>query len=57
MNGLQLLKTDRFDEGVAMAAIVRRATEIRHKEMESLANLITSKVVEAWNKGKKAGGQ
>lgn len=55
MNGLHVLRTTDFAESVALAATVQRASEIRYKDLEHLANLITDKLVKAWNDGQKKG--
>jgi hypothetical protein len=42
-------------EIIVKSAAIRRGHEIRAEEYEHLANLITSKVVKAWNDGQKKG--
>lgn len=40
-------------ESIIMSAAVRRGSEMREKEQEHLADMITNRVVKAWNDGQK----
>lgn len=40
-----------MEQGIFLGTVVRRAYEMRMDELEHLADRITVKVVEAWNKG------
>lgn len=37
---------------IVLSSAVRRAYELRQKEQEHLADMITSKIVKAWNEGR-----
>lgn len=48
-----MVRTSSFEEAVLLSMAATRADEIRREEREELAEMITAKISEAWNKGQK----
>lgn len=44
-----------LEEAVLLSVVAKEASKMREREQEILAEMITEKVVEAWNKGQKKG--
>lgn len=45
------------DELVALSAVTRRADELMHEYLKSLAKYIREEIADAWNKGQKGSGR
>lgn len=53
IDGMRMVMTTNLEEGVIMAAALRRAQELAADRDEALAVNIRNQLVEAWNKGRK----
>lgn len=51
IDGMRLMTTGSMFEAVALSAASRRSAELMQERDEQLAEMITEKIVKAWNRG------